>query len=315
MTEKKKPFIELVYQSYEPKKLAFPVAFQQKFDGVPVRIINVGGNILAYSRQGEQVTCIKHLLEHAKYLLLELGSSITGELYVAGLPFKDISGMARQTKMQSPKLCMYVFDFDLLNKPDYEWITRHNVFSKALGTYLDVAGLAPSDCPIKLAPSATCQDDLSVQSCLDMLLTAFPSAEGAVVHSLSKPYRPGTRPALSQKLLKEPTIDVLVKGFEEAKDTYTKRGNGMVGRVIVDISRMQPSADGSTKLVTVEQGVGPGALTHAERKLLFTMQQQGRFKPRIAEVKYKKDDSYTMLRQPTFVRWRSDKEIADEYKP
>lgn len=307
----KKPFIELVWQEYEPKKLKWPVAFQQKFDGVPVRIINVGGNILAYTRQGEQISVLKHLTEVMKYILIEPGSSVTGECYIHGMNFKDISGMVRQQKIQKPELNYYVFDFDVLPSVGGDWLSRRNTFTRCFATYLEVAGQHQNDCPVKAIPTLICKNEGEVNEAFVMLNTAFPNAEGAVLHSLSKGYEPGERRATTQKLKHTPTIDLRIIGFEEAIDKSTGQGNGMVGRVIAELSRMQPSADGSTRLVTTEIGIGPGALKHNERRMLWSMQMHKRFKPRIAEVRYMRDDSYSSLRQPTFVQWRTDKEKPD----
>lgn len=310
----KKPFIELVWQDYEPKKLVFPVAFQQKFDGVPLRIINVGGNILAYTRQGEQISVVKHLTEELKYILIEPGSSVTGECYIPGKDFKEISGMVRQKQMQKPELNYYVFDFDVLPSIGGGWLERRNTFVRAFSTFLEVAGKAQPDSPVKAIPTVLCRDVAEVDHTFKLLLTAFPACEGAVVHSISKLYEPGERRALTQKIKEVPTIDLLVTGFEEAINAKTGEGNGMVGRIIAQLSRMQPSADGSTKLVTTEIGIGPGALKHVEREMLWRMQRQGKFKPRIAEIRYMRDDSYSSLRQPTFVQWRPDKGKPDTSK-
>ena len=84
----------------------------------------------------------------------------------------------------------------------------------------------------------------------------------------------------------------------------------MVGRLIV-----------SYKGLTI--GVGPGRLTHGERTSLWTCreaylrtEQDGhRWKEllpgRIAQIKYKADDSYDALRQPTFQHWRPEKDEPD----
>jgi hypothetical protein len=55
-------------------------------------------------------------------------------------------------------------------------------------------------------------------------------------------------------------------------------------------------------------GVGPGKLTHAERRELAKAPMVLTGYNRIAKVQYKKDDSYEALRQPTFQCWRDDKD-------
>lgn len=303
----------VLLKNYDPKQLSFPAAGQQKFDGVPVRIINNGTGVVAVSRQGEVITSINHILTVAKYLVLQVGASIVGELYVPGLPFKDISGLVRQTKKQSPSLMLYVFDFDLTRSKDADWFTRHNQFSTALSTYLSTAGQAPTDCPIRLIPSLPVLDDAGAVSFFNAVMEAQPQAEGVVFHSYSTPFKPGKRDWGTQRMKPVPTIDLKIMGFEEAV-SKTGMPMGMVGRLNAEFTRVQPSADGSTKCSTTIIGIGPGALTHKERQALWTMQKQGRWKPHIAEIKYMRDDTYDALRQPTFVRFRTDKQVADTFR-
>ena len=60
-----------------------------------------------------------------------------------------------------------------------------------------------------------------------------------------------------------------------------------------------------------EIGIGPGRLTHDERTALWVHFQTGMLHKRMAQIKYKSDDSYDALRQPTFQFWRDDKETPD----
>jgi hypothetical protein len=106
-----------------------------------------------------------------------------------------------------------------------------------------------------------------------------------------------------------PTIDLLVVGFEEA---HSEDGNplGMVGRVNAEYNTMGFDTEGAVHNYQII-GVGPGALNHTERKNLWRMYKQGKFTPRIAEIRYMRDDSYDALRQPTFKQWRDDKVNPD----
>jgi hypothetical protein len=65
----------------------------------------------------------------------------------------------------------------------------------------------------------------------------------------------------------------------------------MVGRIIADFHG-------------TEIGVGPGKLSHAERRKLWVNREHNHG---VATIKYKRDDSYTALRQPTFQHWRPEK--------
>lgn len=289
--------IEL-YKPYTPKKLVFPVAAQQKLDGVPVRFKNIGGHIVPLSRQNEVYKSLGRFTEHVRPILLESGSSFTGELWIPGVPFKELSGIVRRHETATASLRCFVFDFDLLPVGGYPWATRHKHFTRALAAYLGAAGMGAGDCPIALMPSIICHNELDVERAKDVVFQANPNAEGLVLHSISKTYQPGKRVWTTQKLKPEPTIDLRIVRVLEAE---SKDGEplAMAGRLEAEFT----GADGNT----TEIGIGPGSLTHAERRALWLERDYIRSVGRIAEIKYMRDDSYDALRQPTFVRWRDDK--------
>ena len=309
--------IEL-YKTWTEKKVKYPVGVQQKFDGVPGKFINVGGNIVTYSRQGEQYLSTAHIERHAQAILLTLGGSFTGELYVPGLPFKDIGGLVRRQE-PAPIIQCYVFDFDIRNTPQEQWIVRHRQFALALAAYLSASGLSPADCPIKLVPTVVCNDANAVGNVWDTVRLAFPKAEGLVGHSLSKPYQPGTRRWDTQKLKPRPSIELRVVGFKEA---LSADGDalGMVGRVECELTTVNKLGQASTGVI----GVGPGSLTHAERRSLWkfytmvardiSLMPKAMVGAAIAEVGYMPDPSYDMLREPTFKRWRLDRSDTETYQ-
>ncbi len=301
--------IEL-YKPWTEAKVKYPVGVQQKFDGVPMRAMNVGGNIVGYSRQGEQILSANHVLEHVRCILLEIGGSCVGELYVPGLTFKDIGGLVRR-QYASPDLQYYVFDFDIGNRPAEQWVVRHRQFALALAAYLSASGMAPADCPVKLVPTVVCHNAEQVANAWDVVRTAFSKAEGIVGHSLAKPFQPGTRRWDTQKLKPRPTIDLRIVGFKEA---LSADGDclGMVGRIEAEYTSTK-----GTEII----GVGPGALTHSERRSLWkfyvSLAKRMEHMPKalvgtgIAEVGYMPDDGYGKLREATFIRWRNEKDYSD----
>lgn len=299
--------IEL-YKPWEPNKATLPMAVSRKLDGVPVRIRRMGGNhVFAYSRQNEVITSIPHILPYAGRFLLDSGS-LVGELYIEGMPFKDISGLVRQKKpsLETAKLKLHVFDADIRNKPERPYSMRISDVEIVLKALAGATGKALSDLPIELIPFIICHDAASVQRAFELVMQANPNAEGVVAHNLAKPFQPGTRRWDTMKLKPEPTIDVLVNGFTEAVDKY-KNPMDMVGNLTFDLHSIT-----SKGVITITPSAsGPGALKHAERKVLWAQFKQGKFRPRIAEIRYMKDDTYDGLRQPTFVRWRDDKVEPD----
>ncbi|QPC44946.1 hypothetical protein HW532_20935 [Kaustia mangrovi] len=303
--------IELL-KNWTPDKMAFPALLSEKLDGVPVRLVRGHGKGLALTRQGEEITSIKHITDfYEEHLSYCPGVELVGELYIRGESFKDISGKVR-AKKPSADLVMYVFDM-FPNYGDDEQYRNAPYRKRMEATKIvleDIAGkigMAPEDMPIQLIPYIVVEDEEAALLAHEAIMRANPNAEGSVVHSATKPFQPGKRCWGTQRLKPTPTIDLEIVGFCEAQDEAGKP-LGMVGRVIAAMHQLQE--DGT--LARVQIGVGPGKLTHKERKALWLDYKAGAFRRgQIAEIKYMRDEAYDALRQPTFQRWRPDKVEAD----
>jgi ATP-dependent DNA ligase len=160
--------------------------------------------------------------------------------------------------------------------------------------------MAPIDLPIPLIPGHVVYTEAEANESFEQLMQLKPEAEGAVLHTLDKPFQPGKRCWGTQRMKPVPTIDLKVIGFEEAVHGASGNPNGMVGRINVEFTRLH---NGTPRMAHI--GVGPGTLTHKERTQIWNNQKK--FHGRIAEVRYMRDDTYEALRQPTFLRWRDDK--------
>ena len=289
--------IELL-KEFNWKKINGPASFQEKLDGVPVRIIRQDGHSVPYTRQGEKIVSIPHILPYSDRLLRE-GGSIIGELYIPGVPFKDISGRVRKQKPDRD-LKLYLFDADITNNPTLRYDVRRNQIQTLLGKLASFLGMAPADMPIQLIPGHTVYTEAEAEESFNQLMTLKPDAEGAVLHSLDKGFQPGKRCWGTQRLKPVPTIDLRVVGFEEAVSGKTGNGLGMTGRINCEFTRLH---NGQPRTAII--GIGPGTMTHTERGITWIRQKQ--YIGKIAEVKYMRDDTYEALRQPTFFRWRDDK--------
>lgn len=286
--------------------MKFPCIVQQKLDGVPARIRNIGGHIFAYSRQNEVVKSIPHILQYAPHLI-DVGGSFVGEMYIEGMAFQDISGLARKQSAtgETMQLVLHVFDADIHNTPERRYVDRLEAFRQRLNHLATALGKAPDDLPIRVCKGAIAHTADEVERIFDLVMEHKPDAEGCVAHSIHKPFQPGTRRWDTMKLKPEPTIDLKIVGFEEAVNKF-KQPMDMVGGLKAEFTR---SVNGQP--VTEIIGIGPGALTAIQRKKLWVQYKTGKYLPTIAEIKYMKDDNYAALRQPTFVRWRDDKSEAD----
>lgn len=300
--------IEL-YKPWDAKKAEFPGIVSRKLDGVPVRIRKMGGgHCYAYSRQNEIITSIPHIIPYVSRMLLD-GGSLVGELYIEGMPFKDISGLVRQKKpsVETGKLTLHLHDFDIRGQPELPYGQRRQDAAGVLTALHQRLGASAVDIPVQIIPGVTVWDVESARSAYELIMQANPGAEGAVFHAVSKDFQPSKRRWTGMKMKPDETIDLLVIGFTEAVDQFGNKKD-MVGGVEVEMWQYEPGNPSPVKTYT---NVGPGALKHAERKLLWSQYRQGKFKSKIAEVKYMRDDTYEGLRQPTFVRWRDDKSEPD----
>ena len=302
--------IELL-KNYEPSKMQWPALHQQKIDGVPVRVFKRNGKVYSLTRQGELVTSIKHIETFAG-VLLEDGESVVMELHIAGKPFKEISGHVRKKNVQCPNLVGWVFDYDISFSPNMLYARRMLVFRSRLGTAIDRCGAYPEDLCIRVIPWVFVANAEDAEGAHLQLMLANPDAEGSVLHSVHKTFQPGKRCWGTQRMKPVPTIDLMVVGFEEA---ISAEGQplGMVGRINAAYNRYVKPIPGKAPggIVADVIGIGPGALNHTERKNLWRMWKKGQYTPRIAEIRYMRDDSYDALRQPTFKCWRDDKIVPD----
>jgi ATP-dependent DNA ligase len=292
--------IELA-QNWDAGRACYPMLHQQKHDGVPGLFYKKSGIVFALTRQREVIHSCAHIKTFCHVLLKE-GEGLVAELVLPGKPFKESSGAVRK-KIVNTAIKGWVFDFyspeaiyyddrmSLLRDRLIEIESRFNVDRETFNL-VQVAGTLVYDANGALAAH-------------EALMQANPDAEGSMFHQVSKPWQPGTRRYDLMRLKPTPTIDLRVIGFEEAKD---KNGMpmGMVGGVLAEFNTYR---NGSLNMQTI--GIGPGKLTHSQRKMLWKQQCHGLFKPRIAEIKYMRDDTYDALRQPTFQCWRDDKDEPD----
>lgn len=300
--------IELL-KNYDPKKMPWPAGAQEKFDGVPIIIIkHSASNIQAYTRQNEVVSSLTHIVAYANVLIQADEGFIVGEVYTRDLPFKTISGLVRQFvhTREHRQLYLRVFDANILNSPAMDWEARRRAFENALANLAATIGAGLDDMPVRAIPTIAVSDPDEAEAVWRQLQLSNPNVEGMVLHSTRKKWSPGKRCWGTQRIKDKPTIELHITDFEEAKEGGTLAGKGMVGRLIAELH----SIDSNGKHNISYPGVGPGKLTHEERKALWAQWKMGRFKPRIAEVQYMPDPTYDALRQPTFQRWRDDKSEA-----
>lgn len=288
-----------------------PYGVSQKHDGVPVKLtltVTDTGKLAQFNHCSRQGKALPSLATHMTLFIMSITSvansamkwpageyAIVAEVIHPLYPdFKDLSGIVRQQDMSDPRvqgLKFVVFDF-FHDKGPADYAPRMFAANMLLSRPTAYTSFAVVD-----TEWYTELDD-AIRAAEE--IARIETVEGAILRSGKDTYRPGMRSWGYQKVLVDPTADLRVVSFEEA---VSKDGVplGMVGRINCEY-----------KGETI--GVGPGKLSHKERKdlwLRYINQDIQRFRL-IAEVKYKRDPSYTALRQPTFQRWRDDKDEPNE---
>lgn len=294
--------IELAQPEYRPDKMVYPAAVSLKLDGVPGNFLSTR---LPKTRQDTDITSVAHI-QNFFVKHFPKGVGIVGELYDPDLKFKVIGGQVRDTKQQHTNLKLHVFDLFVPDNPSAIFEHRTEALRLVLEDTAGNLGKQLSDLPIIRIPQIIVQNEEEAREAHDAIMAANPDAEGTMLASLSRVWTAGKRLWTLQKCKPEPTIDIEIIGFNEATNDEGV-GLNRVGRLIGKLNRV----DAKGVQTYSQTGVGPGRLTHKEAKALWADYKAGRYRPRIAEVKYMPDNSYDALRQGTFQRWRDDKSEAD----
>ena len=290
---------------YTPGKLVFPVALSRKVDGVPVRIeINSKNGVTTVgflSRQGEKLWSVEQLVTEFAQAYVGKGFPVpavfVGEVYQRdniSAPFKDTGGIVRRQYDQSDQLAIALFDTNVGRYGvDLYHINGASPFQYRLETllFMKQTGVHPW---VKPLDQYTVNNQNELEQFWKSFTRGFPQAEGLVARSYSDEWAPGKRTWGYQKLIRDPMIELRIVGFEEGKG----KNAGAVGRLIASYKGQ-------------EIGIGPGKLSYTERAALWDSWLNGGSRGRIAQIKFKKDESYDALRQPTFQRWRDDKDEPD----
>ena len=277
----------------------------EKLDGVPVLIKYAEDDLTltATSRQGKPILSIDHILKQLhEHACLGSTDELVGELWIKDTPFKDIGGLVRkqETNDNTRKIQLYIFPefantidaeiyFDDCDRmPNIHFITGERIQGKNILEHFE------GD---KWLPFSQFYDYMEG----DMInKPSSPYFEGFIARRIGTYWEAGKRSNDFLKLIGDPTLDLKVtqvfpawkpKVGDDVQDFYERVGSFecMWG-------------NGETCKV------GAGKLTHKEAEDLWQYKEDQI--GRIIEVKYKRDPSYSVPRQPTFQHFRDDK---DEY--
>lgn len=283
---------------FNPAKLEFPVYVSEKLDGVPIKVTLSHPRkewlIKIESRQGEELSSTDPIrpviLKWAEGLHKHLTYVLVFEVTHPDFKeFKDVSGVVRRHQ-PCPELVYNLFDYDASYNDS--GISGFGFYTRTTRGHSAVALIDHPN--VLYIPQLPCADLAS----LEAAISAIPEGqEGYVIRSHNAPFKPGKRHWDYQKVVKEPTLDLTVIGYEEG----VGKNAGAVGKLTV-------------KYKGGISGVGAGKMTYECRKKLWEEYVSMGFTctPRIACIKHKPDPSYTGIRQGTFQNWRDDKDEPNE---
>ena len=83
--------------------------YQRKLDGNRMLVTKQDGVLLAYTRNGKPITTLDHILEEVDQLIYE-GETVDGEVYIHGMPLKDINSRIRKKQPGTLDLKYHIYD-------------------------------------------------------------------------------------------------------------------------------------------------------------------------------------------------------------
>lgn len=309
----------------DEKKIKFPVDVTVKLDGVAADFHKTPRGWTVQSRQGKPILSVGHIIDYlnTNFKSAAVNTHVVGELtHIEHEAFKDAGGIIRR-KEKNEGIILNVYDVYRPEYPNDTYEMRKSYIKKFCanrqGMFYSKGSLAYKI--IQAVPLvATVANSGELNRLLDKvpeMMNESPRIEGFVIRMLRGAdsfYKVNKRSKGMMRFKPKPTLDLQVVSFEEATankvmtfmDEQFTEGEGLraVGRINVLYK-------GSVV------GVGPGCLTHKERRELWTrynkfIQDGGDMDKRklIAEVEFMLDPNYDGLRQPVFKRWRTDKKEA-----
>lgn len=185
------------------KKVEFPAHFQPKFDGHRAIVTRKDGRMMMYSRGGDEITTMQHILDYLDDKVAE-GEFLDGELYLHGELLQNIGSYIRKyRKGISETIVYYVYD-TMMDESYTQRYAKLRIILKE------------RDVPVVLAFT-------HIVDSMDMAMIYRDSAikdgyEGGMLRTPDKGYEAGKK---SRTLLKLKTFDDsehTIVGVREGKD-------------------------------------------------------------------------------------------------
>jgi len=118
---------------------------QYKYDGHRCVVTKQNGDVIAYSRNGNLINSIDHILDGIE---IEEGQFLDGELYIHGMKLQKISSLIKRPQEDSKLLKYFVYDLISSDTFHHRFLDLNEI---KLGKYVEIAKtwpvMNPSDIP------------------------------------------------------------------------------------------------------------------------------------------------------------------------
>jgi len=313
--------------TFDITKVNFPVEVSVKLDGVAADFYKTEHGWEVRSRQGKPLPSCAHLIKLLDTYCsnVRTGSHVIGELTVMGMDdFKDAGGIIRR-KAVDERITLNVYDVYIEGRERETYNARlahiEDILSGARNfNFLTSIGGVLNSSIRRVPVCGVAENEKELRQLMngvEGLMNTSNLVEGFMVRCLfgaDSYYNVGKRSRNMMRYKPKPSVDLEIVRFEEAtanKDITFLGEQFTTGEGLQAVGRIVALYRGK------EIGVGPGSLTHEERRTLW-VRYSNAGKPNLkgtgmlAEIEYMRDDSYEALRQPVFKRWRPDKEEVSE---
>jgi len=312
--------------NFDENKVTYPVEVSVKLDGVAADFYKTPTGWVAQSRQGKPLPSTGKIIRYlnSSHDGVDVNTHIIGELTVMGVDvFKDAAGIIRRGVADN-RIVLNVYDVYVAGKETEPYETRVRRIRDFIDNLTSLSTVQDGTLvwqrirrvPVTGVAGSKAELFEYFETMTD-LLASSKLFEGMMVRCLrgvDSHYKVGGRSRNMMKYKPQPTVDLEVISFEEAtankvmsflgEEMQPGQGLRAVGRIVAMFNG-EPI------------GVGPGSLTHRERRDLWMRYSKHGCpdltgKGLIAEVQYMTDSSYTALREARFKRWRTDKQYSNE---
>lgn len=210
------------------KEVEFPAFFQPKLDGHRALATKLDGKMVMYSRGGDWITSMDHILEYLDGKVEE-GQILDGELYKHGEKLQNIGSLIRRKQPGSEKVKYHVYDI-MMDVPYAQRIDKLTAMIP-YGTMIKWVGDIP---PVALVPThiATCMEE--AMAFRDSVIKL--GYEGGMLRTPDEGYLAGYK---SRNLLKLKTFDdneFLIIDVVEGKDRVVNDVNLKVACFVCEIT-------------------------------------------------------------------------------